>query len=78
MTILIVHFLWGTLGARSPPSGVLLIPVSLRTLGFIGFLSLLSFPGLCEIPLGRIRNAQVIGSNPIAGSRIYWGFRRRP
>ncbi len=69
-------FLWGTLGARSPPSGVLVIPVGLRTLDFIRFFSLVRPAGLWEIAPGGIRNAQVIGSNALGGSRFFGGFSR--
>ncbi len=62
----------GHLGARSPPSGVLLNPFRPRRLDFIGILSLGSLRRLREIPSERTRNAQVIGSSPIAGSSPSW------
>ena len=55
---------WGTLGARLPPSGILLGPLCVRSLDFIGVLSLGSLPGLWEIPRRRTRNAEVNGSIP--------------
>jgi hypothetical protein len=53
--------LWGTLGARSPPSRVSRILSSVRTLDFIGILSPSRVHGLCGICRRRTRNAQVNG-----------------
>jgi len=57
---------WGTLATVR---GLLGSPQS-QNPGFIGILRLWRLSGLWEILISGILNAQVIGSNPIAGSRI--------
>lgn len=68
--------LWGTLGARSPLSGVSGVLLSLRSLGFVGFLRLSRLGGLWEIVIGYIRNARAGSSNLPAGSIFSIVFRR--
>ena len=63
-----MSFLWGTIGAHSPPSRFFGFSLPLRSLDITRILRLLRLSGSREISRRRTRNAQVSGVNLFAAS----------